>query len=412
MSESPKLKPLFARQPIYNRKMKVVAYELLYRDSEQNSAQFASNTSATSNVMAQYFAEYHPYQQVMPVFVNVSNEMLLSEAIFALPKFAVIELLEDCDVSEQLVARVKELKQAGYKVAIDDFGFEPKWQALETGVDIIKVDIPPGSDFIAVLAQAKECRQRVHKQGGFADFLIEKVETDHQFQLALLNEFDLFQGYFFAKPEIVSSVRPAPLSPNALSLISELSRSDVQIEQLNELIKGLPELAIKLVKLTNLVEYKVVRKISTIKDAIIVLGLKKLRQWALVFALLQDSQSSPAVMHLVFLRALIAEKLALKRDLPSEQAFFAALLASLELIYLSDCREFIAEMSLAEEVKLAALKREGALGKVVAESIEVSLLSQNKRAELPQELYDQALLDEVYRQTDRFISELQQIQGS
>ena len=190
-----------ARQPIFDRQQRIYGYELLYRAGMDNFFNAANPDDATlaviRNVMLVLGSEN--LSGGKRVFVNFTKSLLLSETPSFLPKNrSVIEILEDVEVDEELLAVCQDLKNHGYQLALDDFiweGNEPN--PLTEVVHFIKVDfrntLPQDRKAIAEFFNRKD-----------VELLAEKTETRQEFQEALAMGFSYFQGYFFSKPEIIS----------------------------------------------------------------------------------------------------------------------------------------------------------------------------------------------------------------
>ncbi len=194
-----------ARQPIFNAVGDVIAYELLYRNSEVNSFPKMNGDQATTDVIINSFMNIgiEEITNGKPCFINFTeNLLLMGLPTYFPPEVIVVEILETVELSEKLVHICKELKQQGYKIALDDFIFNnnnPYFYTLLNYTDIIKVDIqntPP-----KMLSEIEEIANVYEIQ-----LLAEKVETSEEFEVYREKRvYHCFQGYFFSKPIIVST---------------------------------------------------------------------------------------------------------------------------------------------------------------------------------------------------------------
>ncbi len=190
-----------ARQPIFDRDARVVAYELLARrtltDATWSGAVEDSRT--TSRVIRQAFLEMDVWSltEGLPAFINFTRELLLDGMAEALPsELAVVEILETIAPDDEVAAACVRLRAAGYRLALDDVVADDPRLALLGHVDVVKIDFG-ATDDDQRLALLDRCR------AAGVQVLAEKVETPAQHTEARRLGCDLFQGYFFQKPAIV-----------------------------------------------------------------------------------------------------------------------------------------------------------------------------------------------------------------
>ena len=189
-----------ARQPILNRAQELVGYELFFRSAMEDSADVIDDVKATASVIAS--AAELGLNNVIGSwlgFINVDTDVLLSDFIFFLPKrHVVLEILETVKVTPLIVKRMEMLAEYGFTFALDDVvAASPDIDKLLPFVKIIKID---------VLGVPPEKLERL--VAGYLllnkELLAEKVETVAQYNLCESLGFDYFQGYYFAKPVVLS----------------------------------------------------------------------------------------------------------------------------------------------------------------------------------------------------------------
>ncbi|MGQ0659009.1 MAG: EAL and HDOD domain-containing protein [Chromatiales bacterium] len=202
---------LVGRQAIFDRDLKIVAYELLFRDVRSGKrADFRDADDATSRVIDNtlYGIGFRNLVGELPAFINVTRGLLLAGDPLPLRKDEVIlEVLEDIEVDEVLLARLRTLSASGYAIALDDFFYDPRHKPLIDIADIIKVDIG--------LVPAAVLPQHVRElKGHDVKLLAEKIETAEQMDRCRALDFDMFQGYFLAEPDTVTLVGPTTAPGN------------------------------------------------------------------------------------------------------------------------------------------------------------------------------------------------------
>lgn len=352
------------RQPILNRDQSIVAYELLFRSSETAAtANVADDLSATANVILQAFTGLG-IETVLSShkgFINISGDLLMSEMVEILPRERVVlELLETVEITPQVVERCRELKAKGFSLALDDFIFNDVYLPLFDIVDIIKIDLlalKPGQLEVYV--------NRLRRWP--VQLLAEKVDSPEEAQHCLELGFDLFQGYYFAKPAILSGRRTDPAKVALLRLLG-LVLSDADVAELEQVFKHDPGLTYNLLRLVNSVAMGMQQRITSLRHAIVVLGRSQLQRWLqlLLFAQRGEGNLNDPLLQLAATRGKLMELLAKhiaphNREL-EDQSFMAGIMSLLDTLLAMKMEDIMGQLNLPENVKDAVLRREGMLG--------------------------------------------------
>lgn len=301
------------RQPIIDRNQRLVAFELLFRDGHNGGAKISDDLIATANVIVNAFGALGLRSVLGPQrgFVNVSADLLLSDLVSLLPKDQIVlEVLETVDVTEGIVRRCAELKQDGYQLALDDIeAIDERVRPLLPLADVIKVDLIQVAED-ALPGLAAELRQWPGLK------LAEKVGSREQAERCHALGFDLFQGYYFARPQVLSGKRADPSRAGLLRLLS-LVMGDAEVETLEEEFKRQPHLSFQLLRMVNSVASGLSTKIGSLRHGIFVLGRTAIRRWVqlLLYTTGKNGRydTSP-LMQLAATRGKTMEILAVKRD--------------------------------------------------------------------------------------------------
>jgi EAL and modified HD-GYP domain-containing signal transduction protein len=348
---------LLARQPIYDRQQNIFAYELLFRPETGETITSFDGNAATSRVLLNAFTEsdLSTITGNTAAFVNFTEELIFSPPPFN-PEGLVIEILETVEISPELVQQIKQLKQKGYKIALDDFVMEERYRPLLDLADIIKLELP-AMDPIELFETIQAFKDKPCK------LLAEKVETQGEFRLCLQHGCDYFQGYYLSKPEIVKGRKLSANKLSVLQLLAELQSPAVDIPRLNSIISRDPTLSYKLLKLINSASYRRVKQIDSIHMAVMLLGISKIKSWASLLAL-SKLDDKPAALHkIALLRAAMCEKIAeLIAPEQKDIYFTTGLLSSLDIFFDTPLKDILAEIPIDETVKSALLDYKGKLG--------------------------------------------------
>lgn len=363
-------KYLIGRQPILNRDEQICAYELLFRSAQSlTTANVNDASQATASVILNTLAGFG-IQQILGKhqgFINLELEILMSDSLELLPKeMVVLELLETLEVTPELIERCRELKQAGFVLALDDHEFSPAYEELYQLVEIVKVDLmaTPADSLEPVIDQYR---------GYPFKLLAEKVESKQEFLQCLDLGFDYFQGYYFAKPAVIEKKKIDEGGAALLRLMRQLM-DDAEMEEIEKTFRSSPGLTYKLLLLVNSVSFAGLQKIQTVRHAISMLGRAQIKRWVQLALFASDGSHAleNPLVDMAAVRGGFMEQLALicpalrgNKEAP-DQAFMTGILSLLESIYDIPMDQIAAELNLSDEVKQALLSRDGTLGRFLA----------------------------------------------
>lgn len=355
------------KQPILDRHQQLVAYELLFRTSiNNNQAEVWNDSHASANVLVNAYG-YLDIQQILGNlrgFININRELLLDDAIFLLPnKQVVLELLENITVTPEIVNRCIELKKKGYQLALDDVvQVDSRVQPLLSIVNVIKVDVLAMTD-----VEIRQLMQDLKKWPVIP--LAEKVDSPERAKMCMDLGFEMFQGYFFAKPIIVSSSK---IEPNKLSLLRLLSLviRDASIDEIEQLLKREPDLSYSLLRMVNSVALGLSQKISSIRQAVVAIGYRPLRRWIQLLLYAADPTKEEIGVNALTQTAVIRGRLmelvaALDRPHDKnfqDRAFITGVMSLLDTLFSMDMQQIVDKLEIPDEVVRALLQREGRLG--------------------------------------------------
>lgn len=352
-----KLQTFVARQPILDSRQKLEAYELLFRSGLENQFNACDGDQATCRVIAGSFLLFGIEDMTgkARAFINFTRRLLVEDYALVLPhERAVVELLETVEPDPEVVDACWRLKKKGFTLALDDFVFSPEYQPLLDLADIVKVD------YLATPPETRAAMAREFSHTGII-MLAEKVESHEHFREGLDLGYRLFQGYFFSKPEIVSR-RDIPASKiNYLNMLAELNRPGAEVGRVAKLIRRDVAISYKILRYLNSAAFMLRNKISSIQQAVALLGLDEVRKWASLLALSGMSGDRPQeLLAASAVRAKTAELLAPLSGLggQKEDAFLMGLFSMLDAIFGRPMEEVLTEITLEPQVAEALLGKQ------------------------------------------------------
>ncbi len=366
MAESTGQELFLGRQPILDRSQNLAAFELLFRSGHVNGAQVEDDVFATATVINHAFTELG-VEAVLGRhvgYINLSAQLLMSDVIELLPKNKVVlEILETVRVTDALAQRCRALKRSGFTLALDDFtGREHEFEPLLDIVDIVKVDVQhmDARTLRDTTARLKRLNVRL---------LAEKVDTRERVEECMALGYHLFQGYYFARPSVISGKRMSHAEAALMRLLS-LVVTDSDTNEVEAVFKQNADLTVNLIKLVNSVAIGGRGEIHSLRNAILVLGRRHLQRWlqVLLFALgsAPGAEFPSPLLVLAATRGKLMELIAQgmqsrERNLP-DRAFMAGILSLVNALLGMPMQDIVVTMPIDQEIKDALLERTGRLG--------------------------------------------------
>ena len=354
------------RQAILDQKKNVYAYEILFRSGLKNAFDPSLDGNvATQSVMVNTMLDFGMKKLVSDkkAFINFTEKNLLNRAPQLLPADSiVVEILETVQPTPAILEAVQELKDEGYKIALDDFVLLPGYEPLIDMADIIKVDFR--------ITEDPEERKRLREiLPGHVRLLAEKIETEEEFHQALEYGYVLFQGYFFCKPVVLHKKK---LTSNALSqirLLKEVNRQDFDFSAIINVISSDTNLVHKLLTYINSVGIGLTYHISNLRQAAVLLGSGGMRRWVTLISLQTFSEDKPPELFTIsLLRAKFCELIAheIKRpDLTPDTGFLLGIFSLLDVLLSQPMEEVLKEVGLSSELNAALLGEDNILRHVL-----------------------------------------------
>ncbi len=351
-----------ARQPIFDRKQRVTGYELLFRDGQANRAAFSDNNEATATVVLNSFTEIGLKQIVgaRGAWIKVSRDFVVEGLARLWPRRAVIEILKGEIIDDELIAELVELQQHGNKVALDNFRHGPDTAELLRIADYVKLDLVDlgREQFASEVARAK-------RYG--ATLVATRVENqrDHAFCRQLGCE--LFQGYFFRRPEIMHGTRIDANRLAVLHVLGVLQDPGVEFDEVQREIVLDVGLSVRLLRYINSAFFGLGQPVRSLGQALTLLGLDKLKRWAALtlFASIEDKPKELTVTALIHARFCeLAGEDHLEGNAANEW-FTVGLFSVIDALLDTPMEDALANIPLARDLREALIRHVGPAGQLL-----------------------------------------------
>ena len=347
-----------ARQPIFNSDNEVYAYELLYRsNSNENYYNGASGDESTADVCNAFFGlDIRTIIGNSRAFINFTGN-LLKRGIPKMisPEILVVEVVENQMMDEQILDACRDLKERGYMLALDDFEYSSAYDELFQLGDLVKIDFRTPHKSIEETAYVCRYSNKI--------MLAEKVESREEFEYAKKLGCTFMQGYYFAKPTIMSGQSIQPLPVNLLEVMQLMAQPEPEIDDIVEVLSRDSAICQRILRLINSVYFGVANKVSSISQAVVILGLDYLREWVYLMGMQRiTNNDNVEALRVALLMAKFCRKLAQLIPEARENAESFYLMGLLSMVVFSGERflaQALDEFPLTADIKKGLLRRGG-----------------------------------------------------
>lgn len=357
------------RQPILDREQNLAGFELLFRSSHVNGAHIEDDLLASATVINHAFSEMgvdHVLGRYVG-YINLSAPLIMSDVIELLPKERVVlELLETVEVNAPVVDRLKELKAMGFTLALDDYlGEDEKYADVLNVVDVVKVDVKDLDP-----ARIRQITDRLRRWP--VKLLAEKVDSREQVDLCVGLGYQLFQGYYFARPTIITGKRLSHAESAIMRLLG-LVLVDADTPEIEQVFRQNPDLSLTLLRLVNSVAVGSRTRITSLSQALVMLGRSQLQRWLqlLMYAISSsaDAKFPSPLLVLAATRGRMMEQLAAiwtgAGNQTRERAFLTGILSLVSALLGIPLVEVFKTLPVPDDVRAAVIERTGTLGEML-----------------------------------------------
>jgi EAL and modified HD-GYP domain-containing signal transduction protein len=359
---------LLGRQPILDIGQELFGYELLFRDGRRDPLQPDERLAATACVVCTAFSELGIGDALgqKKAFINADERFIADDALEALPPSGVVLELDFPDVpDETLLTRCRTLRERGYTLALTRYaGLDTRSAALLPLVGVVKIDVGAvGSELPQVAGSLARLPLKL---------LAEKVETREEMERCRQLGFDYLQGYYFARPVVVSGRQLSASQLGLIRLLNLVAR-DAELKELEDSFKREPGLTINLLRLVNTVGVGLGRRVESLRQAVTVLGRRQLLRWLqLLLMASPENAGHPEKNPLLQLAALrgrlmevLAQRLAPGDRSFGDQAFLCGIMSLMPVALGLPMEEILAQIAMAPDAQQALTTRGGALGELL-----------------------------------------------
>jgi EAL and modified HD-GYP domain-containing signal transduction protein len=284
----------------------------------------------------------------LPAFVNCTPEVLTEDLVDVLPTgMTVLEILETVEPTPEVVKACRKLKSTGYRLALDDFVWEPKFDPLVELADYIKVDF-------VLTGREERLKLFQHLRGRPIAMLAEKVETQEEYQQALKEGFTLFQGYYFCRPVLLGNRKIPANQLIHFEMLQLLQDEDIDLDQARRLMERSPSITYRLLRLVNSPAYAICRDIGSIQEALLAVGETTFRRVVtLAIASALNGEQPLEILRMAFVRARFCELASERRGLNAHEQYLLGMLSMLPAMMLQLMKDLAPALPLRDEIQAA-----------------------------------------------------------
>lgn len=347
------------RRPILDRQQSVFGYQLLYEATDESAAGTITDERAAARNLLGTFLEIGPERIAgqHAVVIRMPASLLTARLLAPFdPARLILELAGETDVSGQLIEGVTFLNASGYRIAVDDYRFDPKWEPLLPTLSLLKIDCRT----LDVERHSPDL-DRLRQHG--LTLVATQVETLAEFGRFRALGFDLFQGYFFARPHVVSGAPPGQNQLVLMRLLEKLSDARCEIDSLSRLIEQDPVLSYRILRYLNSAAMGLRRQVDSIHAAVVYVGLERIRNLAMLYAMAGFEGKSAELLHTGLVRAALCRSLSEETGTGQpETAYTTGLLSVLDALLDQPMPSLLEQMPLSADITSTLLSQSGPYG--------------------------------------------------
>lgn len=354
-----------ARQPIFNSHQEVFGYELLFRNGLENVFPGIDGDIATSNLLSNIFFPFD-FDAILggkPGLVNFTKKLILQKIPLLLPKeHFIVEVLENIEPDKNIISALALFKKEGLTIALDDFVYHKKYHPMIELSTIIKFDIK-ATPLNTLVDIVREIRSEYKITA-----LAEKLETYGEFEIAKEMGFKLFQGYFFSKPEMLSTKGISSSQIVKMQLINEMAGTELNLEKIAKLIKNDAGISFKLLRFINSAYFARPNPIDTIKDAINFIGTDELRKFVSIVVISDLNTGKPnELVRQCIIRAKMCENFGqiFKINFTSDELFMLGLFSLMDAILDCEMEDILEYINFSEKMQTALLGKDKEFNRIL-----------------------------------------------
>jgi EAL and modified HD-GYP domain-containing signal transduction protein len=348
LTETPGAIRYVARQPILDLRGRVHGYELLFRNGPE--AAFSGDGDLATRTMLDNTVIFglENLTSGLPAFVNCTLESLTERLVDVLPpSMTVLEVLETLEPTPALIETCHKLKAIGFRVALDDFVWAPKFEPLVELADYIKVDFAKTGT-----AARAELLGRLH--GKPLVLLAEKVETQIEYQAAREEGFRLFQGYYFCRPMLLENRKIPPNRMFHIEILQQLQTRPIELRKMSRLVKRDASLTYRLLRLVNSPMCALRQEVSSIENALLIVGEEMFRHIATLAITSELNADQPAeILRMAFLRARFCELAADLCGMDRTEQYLLGMMSMLPAMLRLPMEELVPSLPLRDRIREA-----------------------------------------------------------
>ncbi len=380
------------RCPIKDPDSQIIGYELLYHG--ENLAYGGDDGGSRANEFAVADTIYNFLTQNTEKslkgslnFMTFTTTLLMKKVPRLFQKTDLVIQIDDSVIIHPLAMRiVRQYAADGYKIAINEFQFAPRYLSLIGDIDYVKLNFHSMSD--ATLHNVVEITHSMNKQ-----CIATSVDDEQTYKKAVEYGVDALEGSYVAAKLATRAHTSGYLQSNFFRLMVAVTQDDPDIEEIERIIAMDATLTYGLLRMSNSVHFALRNRATTIRQAIMNLGISQLKQWIyLLSASNAENEIDPQseeFLKLSFMRANFCSELvgyAKKVGISKGEAYLMGMFSTLNYLIDAPMEEILAEVSASDEVKNALLTKEGPCGAIYDLALSYESADWDKVTKLAEEL--------------------------
>lgn len=352
------------RMPVKNLQGKILGYEIMYHGENEILTGSDENELAAADTIYNFLT-----QNSARVLKNSLNFMTFTTTLLMkkTPKLfenseLVIQIDDSVIVHPLSMHFIHQYIQDGYKIAINDFQFLPRYLGLLDSIDYIKIS--------AKSATYSEIRSTVDIAHSMKiQCMVTDISNEEQYKLAADMNVDAVEGPYVAEKMTTKVKSSAYLESNFFRLMIEVTKDEPNLDEIERLIYMDASLSYGLLRLINSAYFALRNRTTDIHKAVVILGVDQLKQWVYLLGASGSEQGmdegTEEFLKKSFIRASFCSDLVrYAKDMPigRSDAYMMGMFSTLNHMIDAPMEEILNEIPICDEIKNALLEKEGRAG--------------------------------------------------
>lgn len=356
------------KQAVKDRNNQVIGNEILFQRGKESLYNSSEDNQVADTISSFMMQNNEKMYDDKLIFITFTPTLLFKNTpkIFESKKL-VIQIEDNVLINPLSQMLVHRYRSEGYHIAINDFQFSPKYFSMLDNADYIKINISEQKKNASTLENIVRMAKGFKKK-----CVIYGINSKEDYEYAKALDADYMEGAYVSDSMEIKTSKVEFLQGNFFRLVVAVMKDEPDMSEIEEIVSRDAYLTYALLKLVNSRYFTSFKKISSIRQGLVILGIAQLRQWVYLLSLQSTEgqgldSAMEQVLKLSYLRGTFCSKLSgYVKGFPytSSDAYIMGMFSTLDYMVDAPIEEILQEIPIEEELKEALIHRTGICGEL------------------------------------------------